>query len=61
VEDWKAKSNKMQMELNHVKAQYKSMEIKVSLLRISFHATFKRTISRDYYRPKGEGCADTET
>jgi hypothetical protein len=29
VEDWKAKSNKMQMELNQVKAQYKSMEIKV--------------------------------
>jgi hypothetical protein len=30
VEDWKTKSNKMQMELNQVKAQYKSMEIKVS-------------------------------
>jgi hypothetical protein len=61
VEDWKAKSNKMQMELNHVKAQYKSMEIKVSLLRISFHATFSGTISRDYYWPKEESYTDTDT
>jgi len=29
VEDWKSKSNKMQMELNQLKAQYKGLEIKV--------------------------------
>jgi len=33
VEDWKSKSNRMQMELNQLKAQYKGLEIKVRSLR----------------------------
>lgn len=41
VEDWKTKSNKMQMELNQVKAQYKSMEIKVRASRSKYEELLK--------------------
>jgi chromosome segregation ATPase len=33
MEDWKSKSNKMQMDINELKAQYKEMESKVGAAR----------------------------
>ena len=34
MEDWKTKSNKMTMELNELKAQYKELENKVREISI---------------------------
>merc|ERR1719290_495477 len=42
MEDWKTKSNKMQMELNELQAQYKEMENKVKVSKET-HQTLLRT------------------
>ena len=46
MEDWKTKSNKMTMELNELKAQYKELENKVIEISISKSTIFFSLLGR---------------